>query len=85
MLIDNIDSLTFVMTDDEETGLMTIELTDPSGPTVVGTFRIAKPKADAFLGSLKILAQEIHGVFEESTKATTRLDNKISGTIDFRD
>ena len=85
MIIENLDNLTFEVTDDDVTGFVTVVLTDPSGPTTVGTFRIAKTRASAFLDALKVVCREIHNVFEENHKATTRFDNKTSGTLEFRE
>ena len=85
MNIENLDSLVFEVTNDDETGLVTVILTDPSGPTVVGTLSIAKTRAAAFLNSLQVVCREIHGVFEENHKATTKFDDQASGTLEFRD
>lgn len=85
MIIDNVENLTFEVTNDESSGLVTIVLTDPSGPTVVGTLRIAKTRADAFLETLKVVCREVHGVFETNDKATAKFEDQASGTLEFRD
>lgn len=85
MIIDNLDSLRFNTYDDETSGLVTIEVIDTVGDTVIGTFRIAKTRSIAFLDSLKVICREIHNTFETNHKATTRFDNQTSGTLEFRE
>ncbi len=85
MIIENLENLTFEVTDDDELGFITVVITDPSIPVIVGTLRIAKTRAEAFLDSLKIVCREIHSTFEVNDKATTKFDNKTSGTLEFRD
>jgi len=85
MIIDNIDVLSFEVIDDAESELISIEVTDPSVPEVVGTLRIAKSRSIGFLNALQVMSREVHSVYEVNEKATTRFDNKTTGTLEFRD
>jgi len=83
MIIDNIDSLTYTVSDNDTENTITVVFSNPAVSEEVGTLRIAKPKAEAFLQSLRTICREIHGVFEDRQKAIVNLDDKLSGTIEF--
>lgn len=85
MIIEDLDNLTFDVTNDDGTGFITVVVNDPSIPLVVGTLRIAKTRSDAFLEALKVVCREVHSVYEENHKATVKFDNQTSGTLEFRD
>ena len=82
MLIDDLSNLDYTVTDNGTT--LTIEFTDPLGPTVVGTFRIRKEKGQAFLRALSELFIEVRapfGEYAENFSAKTVMRDKQNGTM----
>jgi hypothetical protein len=80
MLIDSIDSIKFTVSSDDTN--IEITVTD-SLDVVLGKFRIKQSRADNFLDTLRSIVRENYSAFEAYEKASTKVSNKTSGTINF--